>query len=126
NSITIIGRRSDIAQIQELVARLDEYTKDSSLQVRLRPIDRVPVEQMVGMLQNIFPQISTSRLRMVDKIQPLPAAPKPGITNSAPTSPPADVQKKPEVAEVVVAIDKIANSLILSGPTQDLDQIDRL
>ncbi|HKQ36496.1 MAG TPA: secretin N-terminal domain-containing protein, partial [Verrucomicrobiae bacterium] len=106
NSITVIGKRADIAQVQGLVAQLDSSTKDTSLQVRLRPLDRVPAEQMARMLKSIYPQMSTGQLRIAEK---LPAAGTTNLTN-----------------EVVVAVDKDANAILLSGPTQELDAIDRI
>jgi len=74
NSITIIGKRADLAQIQDLIGRLDASTRDTSLQVRLRPLDRVPAEQMARMLQNIYPQMSPGQIRVVDKLLPSAAA----------------------------------------------------
>ncbi|HTD87054.1 MAG TPA: secretin N-terminal domain-containing protein [Candidatus Binatia bacterium] len=106
NSITVIGKRTDITQVQDLVSRLDSSTKDTSLQVRLRPLDRVPAEQMARMLKSIYPQMSTGQLRIAEKLS---AAGTTNLTN-----------------EVVIAIDKDANALLLSGPTQELDQIDRI
>ncbi len=136
NSITIIGKRGDVVQIQDLVNRLDESSKDTSLQVRFRPMDRIPVDQMAKMLENIYPQMSPGRLRMVDKLTP-PKAEKPAPitaplgTNQPgaklPATTPGTGQKPEEQPpEVVIAIDKDANSLILSGPTHELDQIDRI
>jgi type II secretion system protein D len=107
NSITVIGKRTDIAQVQELVSRLDASSQDTSLQVRLRPLDRVPAEQMARMLKSIYPQMSTGQVRVTDKL-PAPGA----VTNGT--------------NEVVIAVDKDANALLLSGPTQDLDAIDRI
>ncbi len=141
NSITIIGKRADIIQVQDLISRLDESSRDTSMQVRMRPLDRVPVEQMAQMLQNIYPQMSTGVLRMVDKIQPPSRGDKPAsVTAPLPESgaaPKPDAQPNPSdvpvprgeseaPAEVVVAIDKNANALILSGPTHELDQIDHI
>ncbi|MFA6543716.1 MAG: secretin N-terminal domain-containing protein [Limisphaerales bacterium] len=125
NSITIIARRGDLAQIQDLITRLDEQSKDSSIQVRLRPLDRVMAEQMAKMLQNIYPQMSRGTVRVVEKMDP----PKAGATNAPPAgrpqsqAVPADTNAAPEV---VVAVDKSANSLILSGPSAELDHIDRI
>ena len=121
NSVTLIGRRADVAQAQEIIAKLDETSKDSSLQVRLRPIDRLPAEQMARMLQNIYPQMSAGKLKVVEKLQPTV-----GNTNAAPaatTNAPASTNAQ---AEVVIAVDKEANALILSGPANELDQIDRI
>jgi type II secretion system protein D len=130
NSITLIGRRADVIQAQDLVSRLDETSKDSTIQVRLRPIDRLPAEQMARMLQNIYPQMASGRLKLVEKLaQPKPAA----GTNTAPaTNAPGAAAAAPPVPaeaaqqEVVIAVDKEANALILSGPANELDQIDRI
>lgn len=108
NSITVIAKRNDLTQIQDLIGRLDEQSKDNSIQVRLRPLDRVVAEQMAKMLQNIYPQMSRGTVRVVEKLAP----PLPGATNAAP--------------EVVIAVDKAANSLVLSGPSTELDHIDRI
>jgi type II secretory pathway component GspD/PulD (secretin) len=108
NSLTIIGRKSDLVQIQDLVSRLDEQGRESSYQVRLRALDRVAAEQMARLLENIYPQTARTPLRIVEKITP----PEPGATNN-PT-------------DVAVAIDREANALILAGPVTDLDQVERL
>jgi len=129
NSITVIARRGDLAQIQDLISRLDEQSKDTTLQVRLRPLDRVTAEQMARMLQNIYPQMARGQMRVVEKVEP----PK---TDTAPTPPDgaAPPQNQPPQAgtttnaipEVVIAVDKTANALILSGPAQELDNVDRI
>ena len=135
NSITVIAKRNDLTQIQDLIGRLDEQSKDNSIQVRLRPLDRVVAEQMAKMLQNIYPQMSRGTVRVVEKLDP----PQPGATNApaaAPATnapalrPPAQAQAAPAdtnaIPEVVIAVDKSANSLVLSGPSAELDQIDRI
>ncbi len=122
NSITIIARRGDMKQIQDLITRLDETARDSSLQVRLRPLDHVGAEQMARMLQNIYPQMSKGVVRVVEKVSP-------ADTNQ----PPANATPAPQanattntIPEVVIAVDKQANALVLSGPAQELDHIDRI
>jgi type II secretory pathway component GspD/PulD (secretin) len=135
NSLTVIAKRGDIAQIQDLIARLDEQSKDNSIQVRLRPLDRVVAEQMAKMLQSIYPQMSRGTVRVVEKLDPL----KPAATNApaaspatnAPANPPAPqaqatVADTNAIPEVVIAVDKNANSLLLSGPTSELDNIERI
>ncbi len=132
NSVTVIAKRGDLAQIQDLIARLDEQSKDTSIQVRLRPLDRVVAEQMAKMLQNIYPQMSRGTVRVVEKLEP----PKPGApgTNAPPSTTPAPPRPQSQAApaetnavpEVVIAVDKSANSLVLSGPVQELDNIDRI
>jgi type II secretory pathway component GspD/PulD (secretin) len=118
NSLTIIAKRGDIAQIQDLISRLDEQGKDSAVQVRLRPLDRVAADQMAKMLESIYPQVSGTPLRVTDKVTPPPPEAKPdgAATTNAPVAAP----------EVVIAVDKAANALILSGPAQELDAVDRL
>jgi type II secretory pathway component GspD/PulD (secretin) len=135
NSLTVIAKRADLAQIQDLISRLDEQSKDNSIQVRLRPLDRVVAEQMAKMLQSIYPQMSRGTVRVVEKLDPL----KPATTNApaampatnAPANPPA-AQPQAAVAdtnaipEVVIAVDKNANSLLLSGPASELDNVERI
>lgn len=141
NSITIVARRGDMKQIEDLIQRLDDTAKDSSLQVRLRPLDRVGAEQMARMLQNIYPQMAKGRVRVVEKVNPVdgantnqpPAsttppgagAPAPSATTSAAGTEPAATTTN-AAPEVVIAVDKDANALVLSGPAQELDNIDRI
>lgn len=136
NSLTIIAKRADLAQIQDLINRLDEQSKDSSIQVRLRPLERVAAEQMAKMLQNLYPQMSRGQLRIVDQLPPIKPDSNPNPNNattnapgtaSAPTNAPSPVPT-PETTspEVVIAVDKNANALVLSGPAQELDNIDRI
>ncbi len=111
NSLTIIARRGDIAQIQDLVGRLDEQGKSSSVQVRVRPLDHMNAGQMAEMLKNIYPQVSGTPVRVSEKVGPV-SGKNPGETNAVP--------------EVAIAVDKAANALILSGPAQELDNLDKL
>ncbi len=140
NSITLIAKRNDLAQIQDLIARLDEQSKDNTIQVRLRPLDRVVAEQMAKMLQNIYPQMSRGTVRVVEKLDlPKPAAgtnapatnaPSTNAPSAATTNAPPQLQAAfadtNALPEVVVAVDKAANALVLSGPTAELDNIDRI
>jgi len=116
NSVTVIGRKVDVAQARELINRLDETSKDSTVQVRLRPLDSVPADQMARMLQNIYPQMSAAALRLVEKLPPTT-----NMTNNAQAM--TNAQGR---IEVIIAIDKQANALILSGPANELDQLDRI
>jgi type II secretion system protein D len=164
NSLTIIGRRADIAEIQSLVARIDESIRDGSVQVRMLPISIVPAEQIARMLQNIYSQMSRGDIRVVDKLPPLrsnltppslnapqpapgtegsvepgeiapPAAAEPDTTTSSPekiapesAATPASTPSEEHdgLPQVMIAIDPISNSLLLSGPAHELDYIDRL
>ncbi len=91
NTITIIGKKADIAHIQDMIARMDEPSNDNSVQVRLRAITSVPAEQMIKMLTNIYPQMVFGQIRVVDKLKPQPmkpeAARKPAGTNQPPGAP---------------------------------------
>jgi len=111
NSLTIIAKRGDIPQIQDLVSRLDDQGRDSAVLVRVRPLERVTADQMATMLLNIYPQVSGTPLRVTDKVEP----PKNADPSAHTTTP-----------EVVIAVDKPANALILSGPAQELDAVERL
>ncbi|MDB6040571.1 MAG: hypothetical protein JWM99_4412, partial [Verrucomicrobiales bacterium] len=125
NSITVIAKRGDMKQIQDLISRLDDSSKDSSIQVRLRSIESVGVEQMARMLQNIYPQMSSARLRLVEKVPPpVNATNSTQAVTNAPVAQP--IQEPGQPVEVVIAVDKESNSLILSGPGPELDNIDRL
>lgn len=162
NSVTVIARPGDLAQIQDLIGRLDESSKDSSMQVRLRPLDRVAAEQMAKMLQNIYPQMANGQVRVVERVavpktpppvapvppgvpggavapqgqqptaNPAPAAPAAPAAQTAPTTPAnaaVGAQVTPSTnapPEVVISVDKQANALILSGPAQELDNLDRI
>ena len=111
NTLTVIARRSDMPQIQDLVQRLDASAQDNSLQVRLLTVDDVPVEQMVGMLTNIYPQMHGGSLKVVDRL--------PALDRTRTNQP-------GQVPEVTVALDRNANALILSGPAPELDRINRM
>lgn len=132
NSLTVIARRSEMPQIQDIISRLDETTKDTSIQVRMRTVESVPVEQMARMLQNIYPQMARGSLRIVEKLEPPKpkdtGKPKPSAsgptTNNAPAKGPDEAART--APEVVIAVDKDANTLLLSGPANELDQIDRI
>jgi type II secretion system protein D len=152
NSLTVIGKPNDIRDIQSVVQRLDESALDMSIQVRLLPVDKIPVEQMAAMLRNIYSQMYHGQIRVVEKLPP----PKPGDATNVP--PPSAVEPKPgqpsqpsqpapanpsaplppglksmdgqpvgparaSATEVVIAVDKDANALMLSGPAHELDRI---
>ncbi|MBM3846556.1 MAG: hypothetical protein FJ405_09765, partial [Verrucomicrobia bacterium] len=132
NSITIIARRGDMAQVQDLISRLDDFSKDSNQQVRLRPLERVSAQQMASMLQNIYPQMSGGAVKVLEKVDPpktdgpaLPVLPS-ALDLIGPPPPPTTSQATNTPPEVVIAVDKIANALVLSGPASELDRLDRI
>ena len=139
NAITVVAKRRDMAEIEETLKRLDEAAIDSRLQVRLVALDKIPAEQMARLLQNIYPQMVHGQLKLVDRLpvrsadeNVLRSFPAPGSVTNQPartdedgatlttTNQPTATTASPEV---VVAIDKTANALILSGPAHELDQI---
>ena len=131
NSLTIIARRGDLAQIQDLVAQLDRPGRDAAIQVRLRPLDHVAAEQMATMLRDIYPQVSGTPLRVTDKVTAPPPSPRPkesrpGLDPSTNTNTLPAATEAAGAPEVVIAVDHTANALILSGPGQELDAVDRL
>ena len=137
NSITVIAKRGDMAQIQDLVTRLDDTVHDSNLQVRLRPLDRVTADAMAKMLQTIYPQMARGQIRVVEKLQPpltelgpgakvITPAPQPNASPVPATPPTVQAPATNAPPEVVIAVDKAANALVLSGPAQELDNIDRI
>lgn len=142
NAVSVVARKSDLPEIEDLIKRLDEAALTTSLQVRLVPLDKVPAPQMAEMLQNIYSQMSRAHVQVVEKLPPPPAhepgATPPGrarATNAVPvsTSSPqatttnrlaaAQVIGEKPVPEVVIAVDKKANALILSGPARELDNL---
>lgn len=134
NSLTVIARRSDLPQIQDLINRLDESTKDSSIQVRFRSLDSVPADQMAKMLRNIYPQMARGTIKVVEKLEPPKAeggkaeggkADTNTLTRPPGTHPTGEGRGE-SMPEVVVAVDKESNSLLLSGPANELDQVERI
>ena len=113
NTLTVIARRADMPQIQDLIQRLDASAQDNSIQVRLVTVDDMPVDQMLGMLTNIYPQMHGSSLRLVEKLPP----PDLSRTNTPLAAP---------SPEVVIALDRAANALILSGSSSELEKINRM
>ncbi len=127
NMITIIARRSDIPQVEDLIQQFDMGGEDTELQVRLLTLSRIPADKMITMLTNIYPQMHTGRIRVVERLQPVGAA----GTNQASTNAAAPVatNRVPTtnfVGEVVIALDREANALLISGPGAELDRIDSL
>jgi type II secretion system protein D len=111
NSLTIIASKSDLKEIEEIISTMDASALDNSFQVRMLVVQRVPADQMARMLQDIYPQMTEGQITIVEKLKPLPADQKPD-TNAIP--------------EVFIAVDKRSNSLLLSGPSRELDRINGL
>ena len=131
NSITVIAKRSDMAQIDKLIEQFDQGEVESELQVRMLSLARIPAKEMVDMLGNLYPQMHQGNIRIVDRLDP-------SITNAtlrtniAVTNASNNVTNQigtnvvGVVREVVIAIDEKSNVLLLSGPGTELDNIDSI
>ena len=131
NSITVIAKRSDMAQIDKLIEQFDQGEVESELQVRMLSLARIPAKEMVDMLSNLYPQMHQGNIRVVDRLDP-------SITNAtlrtniAVTNASNNATNQigtnvvGAVREVVIAIDEKSNVLLLSGPGTELDNIDSI
>ena len=131
SQITIIAKRADMPQIKDLIEQFDQGIVQSDLQVRMVSLARIPVEEMARMLTNIYPQMHSGRLRIVDRLEEGAApqeskpAPKAEEQKNEADKSAADASAA-EIPEVVISVDKNANMLILSGPATELDNIDSI
>jgi type II secretion system protein D len=127
NSITIIAKRSDMAQIQNLIDQFDEGAADSELQIRMLSLARIPAKDMVEMLSNLYPQMHQGRIRVVDRIDPAITnrmiRTNAAITNATNST---NLVSTNAPFEVVISIDEKSNSLLLSGSGPQLDNIDSI
>jgi type II secretory pathway component GspD/PulD (secretin) len=143
NSLTVIAPREDFPAIEEMIRSLDEAAVDRSLQVRMVALERIPAAQMAAMLTNVYSQMSTGEVRLVDRLPPRPkersAILKTPISIGRSNSPASltnetragaaawPATNRPSAAlffpEVVIAVDKASNSLLISGPAHELDEI---
>ncbi len=143
NTLTVIAPAADFPAIEEMIRRLDEAAIDRSLQVRMVALEKMPAAQMAAMLTNVYSQIATGEVRLVDRLPPRPkeksllkmtpisithsnsAASLTNETEAGTAALPAT--NRPSAAlffpEVVIAVDKASNALLLSGPAHELDQI---
>ncbi len=148
NSLTVVAKPADLLDIENIILKLDETARDTSLQVRMIPLSTMPVERMATMLTNLYSQLNEGQIRLVDRLPsppPRPTVITPGTTNTpasttnpratTPSPPPAQAPDTAHVAtstapaappEVTIAVDTAANALIVSGPSYELDHIDSL
>lgn len=116
NSITIIGTKSDIAEVEGVIADLDQVTRDQSVQVRMVVVENIPAGQMAKMLQSLYSQMSRTEIQVVERLAPLP----PGQTNQT------TVTNAEGKTLVTISVDRTANALLMSGPSHELDAINNL
>src|SRR5208283_3237489 len=63
-----IAPQEDFPAIEDMVRRLDEAAVDRSLQVRMVALEKMPAAQMATMLTNVYSQIATGEVRVVDRL----------------------------------------------------------
>ncbi len=147
NSLTVVARKSDLVEIEALVEKLDAAALDTTVQVRLVPMGKMSAAEMAVLLTNIYPQVSSGQMEIVDKLPASPILapaplPRSSSTNDpaappaqpAPSAGPDQLLSAPAVEPgvtntsqpVLVAVDTVANALILSGPANELDQIESI
>ncbi|MEX2673281.1 MAG: secretin N-terminal domain-containing protein [Phycisphaeraceae bacterium] len=130
DSITIIAPEADLDPIEEMIAELDEVTRDETIQVRVIPLLEVPAAQMAEMLRDVHGQMTGTHVELVDR---LPQGIRPNLPGGA-VDPEAllegldlpegfDVEEEPVVA---IAHDRDSNTLLLSGPGYELDALEDL
>jgi type II secretion system protein D len=142
NSLTVIAPQEDFPAIEEMIRRMDEAAVDRSLQVRMVALEKIPAAQMAAMLTNVYSQIALGEVRLVDR---LPRPKEKSVLMKTPISmtrsnSPASLTNETKAGaaalpatsqpaaalffpEVVIAVDKASNALLMSGPAHELDQI---
>ena len=153
NALTIIAKPSDWKTIEPIITKLDDAAKDN-IKIRVIPLSGVKAKRMADILQRVYGQMSTSSIRITDKLPdrqsgPDEMLPAPSIdseaireesTNSrAATTNPA--QTPPAIPRgvsdegmfnptrkppVTIAVDEKANALIISATQRELDNIELL
>jgi type II secretion system protein D len=141
NSLTVIAPQEDFPAIEEMIRRMDEAAIDRSIQVRMVALSKMPAAQMAAMLTNVYSQIGSGQVRLVDRLPPhakernaIRTTPismtrsnsSPSLTNQTAAAALPSTNRPPAALffpEVVIAVDKASNALLLSGPVHELDQI---
>lgn len=130
NTLTVVAREKDFQEIEEMIEKMDNIARDLTEVVRLIPVTNMSAEQMAKVLENIYPQISPSELEIVEKLPPRTAE-KTGTSTGykAPKAAEEEVVKEltqreeSEPMKVTLAVDQNANTLIVSGPSFEVDRI---
>ena len=133
NSVTAIARPADLVEISDLVQKLDQSARDTSLQVRMIPLSQIPVERMATMLTNIYSQMNEGSIRVVSSLPKMSestneaALSNPGVTDTnRPSLNNSTNSSAASAPPVTIAMEKTANALIVSGPAYELDHIETL
>ena len=156
NTLTVVAREKDFEEIEEMIHQMDNVARDMTEIVRLIPVSNMSVTQMSKVLLNIYPQVSSAELEMVDELptsEDKTSTEKPVAAEAQQSETPVDstasldseenkteqntpstevmeenkagentilVEKK---AKVTIAVDTDANTLIVSGPSFEVDRI---
>ncbi len=133
NSLTIIAKDLDFRRMEPIIQEVDRV---ATVTVRVIPVSALKAHKLAEQLRRIYPQVSDGSMEVVEE---LPARNGREVTATAPardgTIRPADDvhgQAPPPSADepmrppVLIAVDEVTNSLIVSGTTQDLDTVEDL
>ena len=155
NAVTVICKDEDFAMIEQVVAKIDELSKDNSRHVKVVPVSQIQAETLAQVLRNIYPQISGKQVILSGKAALPPTDPLQGPTTTQPiilrsllttsvvhvgvaladgaeaTTQPAAAgpEVKGEAADsgpVTIAVDAASNALIISATKQELADIETL
>ncbi|MBR5737399.1 MAG: hypothetical protein IKX90_02410, partial [Verrucomicrobia bacterium] len=130
NTLTVVAREKDFEEIESMIEKMDNVARDLTEIVRLIPISTMPVDQIAEILVNIYPQVSPSELEVVDKLPPRSHDSNVGKNGfKVQTQEERDAQKaaeaevRPEDLKITLAVDTKANTLLVSGPSFEVDRI---
>ena len=130
NTLTVVAREKDFEEIESMIEKMDNVARDLTEIVRLIPITTMPVDQIAEILVNIYPQVSPSELEIVDKLPPRSHDSNVGKNGfKVQTQEERDAQKaaeaevRPEDLKITLAVDTKANTLLVSGPSFEVDRI---
>jgi len=133
NSMTIIAKDIDFKRMEPIIQQMDRV---ATIQVRVISVTTLRAEKLAEQLQHVYPQVSDGDLQVVEEIPnrngdgatasgtEVPEGIRPADDTHGQVPPPAD--GKPAKASVLIAVDKMTNSLIVSGTRMELDNIEDL
>jgi type II secretory pathway component GspD/PulD (secretin) len=151
NALTLIAREEDIKAMRQVIDELDEAARDSNVKVRVIPITQGRAQEVARQIQRIYGQMTDSRILVTQglprpqnrdegesQLFPSPAVlPTDGEEHTTTTAPatapatgpstqPAEDEPAPdeEPTPVTITVDEDSNALIVSGTTQELDNIE--
>jgi type II secretion system protein D len=111
NALTLIGTETDLATMAKVVTKLDTAAARAAVRVRVVPLDDVDAKKMAEMIRRLYAQMTDSPIVVAENLTAAQTQPA-----TQPTAQPA----------ITIAYDTTANTLLLSGPKRDLDEIESL